>query len=175
MLKSFLLGLASFVMACHALAGDVRVALPGGGALVLPVPAGWKEARQPGAIPTLVLAPEAGQSFQVLVSPLVRRDGSTAPADDPEVLRRMVESASQRALAQSVETSLPVQEFREGKVQGSYFSATDRAPKPGEFKYLTQGTALIQGLPVTFTILSNAETKEAVEGTLQALKGARRE
>jgi len=42
--------------------------------------------------------------------------------------------AAQSALSQAVEKSLPVQELRGGNAQGSYFSATDRAPKPGEFK-----------------------------------------
>jgi hypothetical protein len=38
---------------------------------------------------------------------------------------------------------------------GYYFSATDRAPKPGEFKYLTQGILHIGELVASFTILSN--------------------
>jgi hypothetical protein len=156
-----------------ALAADVRVPLPGGGALVLPAPSGWKQTMQPGPIPTTSLTAEGG-AFQVLVSPLVRPDGSTAPAD-PESLRKLVSAGAQDALSQAVEKSLPLRALRGESVQGSYFSATDRAPKPGEFKYLTQGAMSVQGLPVSFTILSNGAPQLAVEPALRMLQSARRE
>jgi hypothetical protein len=172
-MKRISIGIAGLLLAFQALAADVRVALPGGGgALVLPVPTGWKQARPSGPVPTISLTPESGNSFQVLVSPLVRPDGVRAPSD-PDSLKRVVSGAAQDALSQAVEKTLPVQELQGGNARGSYFSATDRAPKPGEFKYMTQGAASIQGLPVTFTVLSNGDTKAAIEATLQMLKAAR--
>lgn len=174
MLKRSSSAIAITVFALQALAAEERLALPGGGALVLPVPYGWKQERQSGPVLTLSLTPDAGNSFQVLVSPLVRPNGATVPAD-PESLRRLVSSGAQHALSQAVEKTLPVQDFRGGNAQGSYFSATDRAPKPGEFKYMTQGAASIQGLPVTFTILSNSDGNAATESAFRMLKAARRE
>ena len=79
------------------------------------------------------------------------------------------------AKTQSVEKSLPIQSFGSGEVQGSYYSATDRAPKPGEFKYMTQGAMSVNGLPVAFTILSNGNAQAAVAPALRMLSAARKE
>ena len=175
MIHRLVIAAATLVFALSPVfAGDVRVQLPGGGAIVFPVPDGWKQERQPDRLPTLSLKPESGDKLQVLVSVLIRSDGAIAPAD-PESLRRLVGSGAQNALSQAVEKSLPLQEFRDVHVQGLYFSATDRAPKPGEFKYMTQGAAAIQGMPVTFTILSNSRPQAAVDSAVRMLKTARRE
>ena len=157
-----------------ALATDARVALPGGGAWVLPAPAGWRQTEQAGPGPTLSLTPQSGNAFQILVSPLVRA-GNPMPSTSPEFVRRITQSGADSARAQSVEPSLPLQELRSANVLGSYFSATDKAPKPGEYKYMTQGALAVQGLVVTFTILSNDGAKPAVEAALGMLKDARRE
>jgi hypothetical protein len=158
----------------QAWAEDLRISVPGGGALVLPMPEGWRSATRSGPVPTVSLTPASGGSFQVLVSPLVAPDGRVAPTS-PDALRRTVEGAANEAKSQSVEKSLPIQSFGSGKVQGNYFSATDRAPKPGEFKYLTQGSMSVNGLPVGFTILSNGNPQAAVEPALRMLAAARRE
>jgi hypothetical protein len=86
-----------------------------------------------------------------------------------------VESGANAAKSQAVEQSLPVQSFGTAEAQGHYFSVTDRAPKPGEFKYMTQGAVSVGGLPVAFTILSNGNPKAAVEPTLRMLAAARKE
>jgi hypothetical protein len=171
MVTRFLLALASTLIVLPVLAADVRVSLPGGGALLLSAPPGWKHEMRPERIPTVSLLPEGG-AFQVLVSPLVRPDGSTASADS-DSLRKLVSAGAQGALPQAVEKSLPLQELHGANVQGSYFSATDRAPKPGEFKYLTQGAMSVQGLPVTFTILSNGNPQAAVDVALRMLQSAK--
>jgi len=157
-----------------AAAADVRVALPASGALVLPAPEGWRSLEQPGSVPTVSLTPANGKAFQVLVSPLVR-PGAPMPPSDSTSLCRTVQSAANHALSQSVEKSLPLQDLRSATVEGCYFSATDRAPKPGEFKYMTQGAVAVQGLPVSFTILSNGDPRLAVEPALQMLRAARKE
>lgn len=59
--------------------------------------------------------------------------------------------------------------------QGRYVSATDRAPKAGEHMYLMQGAILLDGLPVTFTILSQGHAGASVEPALRMLRSARRE
>ncbi len=51
--------------------------------------------------------------------------------------------------------------------RGYYFFATDRAPAPGEWKYLTQGAVQVGAIALTFTILTNdgqeADAKAALE------------
>jgi hypothetical protein len=162
------------VASAAAFAADVRVALPTGGALVLPAPAGWKYSEKPGPVPTVSFSPPSGGSFQVLVSPLVQV-GRPASPSDPASIRRLVERGADGARSQAVEKDLPVREFRSSSVFGNYFSATDRAPKPGEYKYLTQGAATVQGLAFTFTILSNDDSRVAVESALRMIEAARRE
>jgi hypothetical protein len=104
----------------------------------------------------------------------VAPDGRLAEAS-PELLRRSVEGAASQAVLQSLEKSLPIQSFGSGKVQGNYFSVTERAPKPGEYKYLTQGSMSVSGMPVGFTILSNGDTQAVVQPALRMLAAARRE
>ena len=168
--------LALFVgaVATHAWAEDVRLPVPGGGALVLPVPDGWASTKRTGRVPTVSLTSSSGGSFQVLVSPLVAADGRLAEAS-PDMLRRSVEGSADQAKSQSVEKSLPIQSFGSGKVQGNYFSATDRAPKPGGYKYLTQGSMSVSGMPVGFTILSNGDPQAVAVPALRMLAAARRE
>ena len=170
-------GLLAFVLsasASHVRAEDVRIPVPGGGALVLPAPEGWRSSLRPGPGPTVSLTPPSGNSFQVLVSPLVAADGRVAPASR-ESLRRLVEAGASHAKPQAVEAVLPIKSFGSGEAQGHYFSATDRAPGPGEFKYMTQGALSVHGLPVAFTILSNGNPQAAIEPALRMLAGARKE
>ncbi len=162
------------VVASPAWAEDVRIAYPGGGALLLSVPDGWRSAKQSGPVPTVSLTPASGNAFQVIVSPLVTPDGRLAPAS-PDAVRRAVEGAANQAKMQSVESSLPIRSFGYGNVQGNYYSATDRAPNPGEFKFMTQGSMSVRGLPVGFTILSNGNAQAVVEPALRMLATARRE
>jgi hypothetical protein len=162
------------VIAGHASAEEIRMPIPGGGVVVLPVPNGWRSSRQAGRVPTVSLTPASGGGFQVLVSPLVAPDGRVAPSSR-ESLRHLIETGATEAKSQSVEKSLPVQSFGSGETQGNYFSATDRSPKPGEFKFMTQGALSVGGLPVAFTILSNGNAREAVEPALRMLAAARKE
>ena len=145
-----------------------------GAVLVLQTPEGWRSTKQLGRVPTVSLAPANGNAFQVLISPLVGRDSQLAPSSR-ESLRALVEAGANAAKSQAVEQSLPIQSFGTAEVQGHYFSATDRAPKPGEFKFMTQGAMSVSGLPVAFTILSHASPKAAVEPTLRMLAAARKE
>jgi hypothetical protein len=52
------------------------------------------------------------------------------------------------------------------------FSATDRAPEPGGYLYMTQGAAAVGDLLVPFTILTNAGQKETVRGALKMIAAA---
>ena len=166
---------AALLATCVAsFAADVRIPLSIGGALVLPVPEGWRSSARPGPVPTLSLSPTSGARFQVLVSPLVSRDGRMGPSS-PERLRQVVVSSRDNAMAQAVEKSISIQDLKGPHANGTYFSATDRAPQPGEFKYMTQGAMSVSGLPVTFTVLTNDDSKSSESVALRMLRDARRE
>jgi hypothetical protein len=94
------------------------------------------------------------------------------PPPSREQIRDVVERGAQDASAQAVEKELPVVEFQGRSGPSFHFSATDRTPKPGEYKRLTQGVLRVGELSVTFTILTNDGREPVVKQALDALKGA---
>jgi len=134
-----------------------RFPLPGHGAVVLTMPPAWTDQvpRQSDDLATtIIFAPEIGNAFKVMVTPLwPGKKGAPLPTD--REIKANIEGSIASVRHQAVESSIPVRQLKRAGVQGYYFSATDRAPKPGEFKFMTQGTVVCGGLVVAFTVLSN--------------------
>jgi hypothetical protein len=146
-----------------------HIALPSGDELWLTIPATWNEkfdSPEKNTPPGVWMTPRQGPSFNVLISPLSGTAVGTAMSDETR-LHSIVASVARNALSQSVEMTIPVQNLTGPHVHGFYIFATDRAPKPGEWKYLTQGMINIDGAPFAFTILTNdgqeADAKTALE------------
>jgi len=151
-----------------------RFRLAGHGELELPVPTTWKVAVRspPGDLPpTLHFSAVDGQPFEFMVTPLWAIQGHVPPSD-PETLRAQLEHAVKQAQSQAVESQIEVKKLTGASAQGFYFAATDRAPNPGEYKYMTQGILPVGDLVVTFTVLTNDGQKAIVEAALQALRRA---
>ena len=151
-----------------------RYALPDKTSLELSIPVGWQdEVKQgeSGTPPTIVLAPREGPRFQLLVTP-IWRPRPEVPVASAEQIRQSVQRAADQVKPQAAESFLPVQELTGGKGPGYYFSATDKAPKPEEFKYLTQGMLLVGELAVTFSILTNDGQEKMRDAALDMLKRA---
>jgi hypothetical protein len=171
----------AFVLACApgvAQAADAaavkKYALPAHGSLQLNVPGAWAdEVRQPpgGIPPTIVFRARSGQPFEVLVSPIWRARPDV-PEATKETIRASVQSAADEAKADAVEQTIPILELAGAKGPGYYFSATDKAPKPGEYKYLTQGMVKLSDLTLTFTILTNDGQQQVVKDALEMVKSA---
>ncbi len=142
------------------MAEEVRVRsypLPDHGKLQLKVPVSWKdELQQPPSRlpPTIVFKPTRGAAFEVLLTTIWPAKQDT-PRSTPEEMRRQVERAAEGAKSQAIEKVIEVKELKGSSGLGYYFSATDRAPAPGEYKYMTQGMIRIGGLIGAFTILTN--------------------
>ncbi len=154
-----------------------RFTLPEHGRFVIPVPADWKgQMSQPAnrTPPTITFTAASGRPFHVLMTTIwpATRDGQPQSRDQ---LRATVQRAVDGAKTQAVEKELRVVEFQGRSGPGFYFSATDRAPKPDEYKFLTQGVVRVGELSVTFTILTNDGQDEIVKQALDALKGATQE
>jgi hypothetical protein len=143
--------------------------LAGHGELTLRIPDGWQGAvRNPdnGLPPTILFRTRSDKSFQLLITAVW-----TIPPNNevPDVakIRSIVSNAAEGAKAHAVEKALPLQELVGPNSHGYYFSATDRAPAPGEWKYLTQGATRVGAIALTFTILTNdgqeADAKAALE------------
>jgi len=148
--------------------------LPDYGNLQLKVPTSWQDKiSQPSnrPFPTITFIPRSGTSFQILLTPMwATRPGAVMPGSME--IKQSVERAAGNAKSQSVEKELPIKELKGTSVAGYYFSATDRAPKPGEFKYMTQGMLRLGELVLTFTVLTNEGAETVIHDALIMLKEA---
>jgi hypothetical protein len=89
----------------------------------------------------------------------------------PEAFRSYVmDNSSREFLKQSVEKSLDVKPFGSGERRGSKVCATDRAPKPKEYKYVCQGVLTSGDAAVIFTLLYNDSGKAAAAKAGSALE-----
>jgi hypothetical protein len=162
------LALVMGALASVAWAAPQVFELPDHGGLSLAVPDGWaSDSQTPGRWPqTITFTPQTGVQFKILVTVAQQHDGS---------LRPDVERAAQGAAPQSVEGVLPLHEINGTDGVGFYFSATDRAPKPGEYKYLTQGALRVGDISLLFTVLTNDGQEAVVQRALDMLRKAVRQ
>ena len=115
-----------------------------------------------------------GRPFSVLITVLWDPEGRVGYNSDQQI-HLHVESALARVRPSALETRIPIHRLAGRNLVGEYFRATDRAPKPGEFRYLTQGCAALDDLMLTFTVLSNDERGIVAREALAMLQGARKE
>jgi len=71
-----------------------------------------------------------------------------------------------------VEQEIAVPELRGSSFESHYFSVMDRAPKPGEYKYMPQGIVRLGQVLTTFTLFRNEAPESLVAEALAMLKGA---
>lgn len=173
-LMILLLGFA-FIAAAAEKTDDRRYPLPDHGVFQMKVPASWKdEVQQPDdnrLPPTIAFRPASGEQFLILISPIwkVKKDAPLLTDGD---LQKMVQRAADGAQPNAAEKTLKIIELQGSSGRGYYFSATDKAPKEGDYKFLTQGALLVGELTVTFTILTK-DGREAVDSAaLTMLKSA---
>jgi hypothetical protein len=162
------------VFPLSGLAASSHIALPGGDELWLTIPAAWNQkfdSPEKNTPPGVWLTPRQGPSFNVLITPLSGTAAGGAMSDENK-LRAIVTSAARNALSQSVEMTIPVQNLTGPHVHGFYIFATDRAPKPGEWKYLTQGMINIDGAPFAFTILTNDGQEAVAKAAMDLIRDA---
>lgn len=153
-----------------------RYGLPGHGSITLDVPESWQDAiRHPprNLPPTFVFSPPAGNGFSILFTPIWPPAGK-APSNSPEKIRAMQEQLGGKLLAGSVEKELAVKELRGPSAAGCYYSLTDRAPKPGEWTYMTQGAVGVVDLLAGFTILTNAKNSPDEKAALDMFRTMQR-
>ncbi len=167
----------SVLLACGAIAADMRVSLPERPALIIPLPVGWRgQVRRaaPNLPPTVILSSITEKNFEVMITPIWSTSPDAKPMT-PEFLRAMVAAAAQKAKAQAVEAELPVRDLSGQGLFGAYYSATDKAPKPGEYRNMAQGMVAVGELHVGFTVLSNGDAAAVNGPAIQMLQSLRRD
>lgn len=151
-------------------------AIPGHGMLELVVPASWKDSiSQPprGLPPTITFSPPTGDDFQVLVTALWHPQGDPG-FNSLQNIRALLERQGQKLLAQAVEKTLVLEELKGKEASGLHYSLTDRAPKPGEYEYMTQGAVGVDELMLMFTILFRRKDAPERQAALEVLETASR-
>ena len=174
MLKSFVVLFALF-MAIPATATEFAVSLPGHDDFVLTVPDNWTaQIRRPRADlpPTIAVTSREGDAIRALITPIWPIGNAKTPT--PDLVRSLVEGAAKEAQPRAVERSLPLQKITGSNTNGYYFSATDRRPETGDYKYQTQGVLVLSELSVMFTVLHNDKTQKLAEQALEMLRTAHR-
>ena len=120
---------------------------------------------------TIKFSANVGPAFELYITPVwVSSPEMHLPSD--EETRKLVEKIAKEQQSQSSEKNLQVLQMVGTAAAGYYFSATDRAPKKGEFRYLTQGNILSGELMMVFTALSNDESHSIDQEVLEAMKSA---
>jgi hypothetical protein len=149
--------------------------IPGHGTLELNVPASWKvEVHKPqeNMPPTLIFKPTSGDDFQVLVTVLWSKKGEP-DFNSPNKARAFVEKDGQKLLPNTVETKIELKEIKGVTHIGYYFSVTDKAPNPGEYRYMNRGVIGVGNLLLNATILHRVKESESVKDALSMLREAR--
>jgi hypothetical protein len=139
--------------------------LSGHGQLHLKMPAGWNDELRHDTVdhsPTIFISGFDGSPFVVFVTPRWPDPQTARDFGTPKSIHDIVVKAAHAAQVQSVEGKLSIMTMGGGQGPGYYFDATDRAPKPGEFKYMRVGAVAVGEVVCTFTILTS-EKKSAVK------------
>lgn len=143
--------------------------VPNHGRLILALPASLKDASKPLSEPpsvTLAFRPAAGDAFSVKAT-TVWLDSASLATMTPDKLRATVEAQAQDLIEHAVEQKAMLKELQGVQATGFYFSVTDRAPAPGEYKYMSQGVLVTGELMTAFTILHREATCRTCDQLIQ--------
>ena len=149
--------------------------IPDHGILELNVPPTWKNnihKPQKDMFPTIIFIPAKGNDFQVLITVIWSKTGEQ-DFNSPVKIRTLVEQDGQNILPKAAETNLVVQQMRGVNSIGYFFSLTDKAPNPGEFRYMTRGGMAVGNLLLNATILYRVKDSESVKEALSMLREAK--
>ena len=148
--------------------------IPGHGILELTVPTGWKEeVRRPvGRPPTITLVPVTGDSSKLLITPGWQTT-SEQGFNTPPKIRELLERQGQGLIGSAIEERLVLEELRGPYSVGYFYSLTDKAPKPGEYAYMTQGAVGVGRLLVVFTFLFREKHLPERQAGLEIIRTAR--
>jgi uncharacterized DUF497 family protein len=149
--------------------------IPEHGTLELNVPTPWKgEVHKPreNMPPTIIFNPAKGNDFQVMITVLWGKTGEQ-DFNRQDKVRILVEKDSQKLLSNIVETKIVLTEIKGVSNTGYYFSVTDKAPNPGEYRYMTRGGIAVGNLLLNATILYRVKDSGSVKDALSMLREAK--
>ena len=149
--------------------------IPEHGTLELNVPTAWKgEVHKPQETmpPTIIFTPAKRNDFEVIITTLSGHTGEQE-FNSQDKVRTLVEKDSQKLLPTAAETKIVLQEIKGVTHTGYYFSITDKAPNPGEYRYMTRGVIGVGNLLLSVTILHRVKDSQSVKDALSFLREAK--
>ena len=149
-----------------------RYAIPDSGFLELSVPTTWNEiVRRPPfekGPPTIVFGAINAVPFEISVTPEPRN-----VAADKRPPRERVQEYLEGVRPNVVEADIPLVKIENASAKGVYFSATDKAPRPGDYEFLTHGIVETGDLTIAFTILTHKGQQFVVNDAITMLGSAK--
>lgn len=145
------------------------------GTLELNVPTPWKgkvHKPQENMPPTIIFDPAKGNDFQVMITVMWGKTGEQG-FNSQDNVRTLVEKDGQTLLPNISETKIVLTEIKGVSPSGYYFSVTDKAPDPGEYRYMTRGSIGVGNLLLNFTILHRVRDAQSVRDALAILREAK--
>ena len=146
--------------------------VPGHGAIHLRLPSGVRSQSKPvpSAAAVAIAFESATGDYNVQVTAIWLDPSRQAKARD--ALRGDVEAAALGPAAQSIEKVATIQQLQGSESFGYFYTLTDRAPPPGEYKLLTQGTMIVGELLCTFTFLERSVPVPQRAAIMEMLRSA---
>jgi hypothetical protein len=149
--------------------------VPGHGILQLNVPKSWKdEVREAtdNRPSTINFRPKVGNEFVMIITPIWNSEEENLFGTE-EKIRALVEN-DWKAFSKKAKESKPTLHQLSGTgSDGFYYTATDKAPKKGEYKYLLRAGIGVGDLLLSVTLLSHKKDSPAIKDGLHILREAR--
>lgn len=142
--------------------------------LKLDLPPSWgDEVQQRSGLARMVLKFDpvpAGSAF-MFISVLCPKE-ELSDTETKRRIRVLLEDGGRKLLPQSVEPSIELREFKGRSSAGYCFTLTDKAPKPGEYKYMTQGGYAAGKLILMFELMFNDKDSGVSNLALEMVGGS---
>jgi hypothetical protein len=149
--------------------------VPGHGILHLNVPKSWKdEVQEPeeNRPLTITFRPGIGNEFVMMITPLWNSEEENLFGSEDKI-RALVEDDWKAFSKKAKEPKPKLHQISGTGSDGFYYTATDKAPKKGEYKYLLRAGIKVGDLLLSVTLLSHKKDSQAIKDGLHLLKEAR--
>lgn len=148
--------------------------IPLHGKLELKFPTKWKSGfgQPPGNLPpTIAIGPANKEIYNKIT--VFWNHANKPNFNDPKELKATVYRLGTGMLPGAVESKIILKEITGRRNKGYYYTITDKHPKPGEWKYMSQGFVSVKDLQLAFTILSHKKSSSDIDAIIKMLKEAK--
>jgi hypothetical protein len=147
--------------------------LPNKQSITFNVPSNWRDDIQspsPNLPPTIHFTASSleGENFDILITVLWKAPKANLDFATLIETKAVVQQSLDHIASDVVEKNVQLKSIG-NPIMGYYFSVTDKAPKPGEYEYLSQGAVRKDNIECVFTILTHTSDSIVVVQALTML------